>query len=264
MQDDMLNVETISAGLKSDRIGGKIILYNETESTNTCALEFAREGAPEGTVILADSQTAGRGRMGRGWHSPPGTGIYMSVILYPRVSIQELSGITLVTAVAAAEALAAAARIRADIKWPNDLLVNNKKICGILTELHSREDGTNIVIVGIGINVNTPKGTFPEDIANIASSVLIETGRKASRSKIVSSMIEYFDSWYGVFINGGFKIILDKWKAHSGMIGRKVRVAQEGAHTTGTVIGVDANGALVIQGDDGSSHLVYSGDVSYI
>lgn len=260
----MLSSAELSAGLNTEKIGKRIIHFTETDSTNTQALLLARGGAAEGTVVLAERQTAGRGRMDRTWHSPPGAGIYLSVILTPRVSPSRLPGITLVAAVAGAESLKESTRVSVDIKWPNDLLLNGRKICGILTELHSREDGSPIVIVGIGINVNTPRDMFPEDIANTASSIMIETGREASRKDIVSSLLGHFERWYRIYTEGGFAVILDRWKAYSGIIGRRIRVEQEGARTEGTVLDIDISGALIIHDDAGLRHSICSGDIVYV
>jgi BirA family biotin operon repressor/biotin-[acetyl-CoA-carboxylase] ligase len=261
---DIINVEDITSALKTRIIGKKITHYHETDSTNTRARQFALDGCQEGTVITAESQSKGRGRENRDWHSPHGTGIYMSVILYPRISLKGLPRITLVAAVAVAEALKNSAHIRVEIKWPNDLLLNNKKICGILTELCSLGNEKNAVIVGIGINVNTPADMFPADIANIASSILIETKEKFSRLEIIKSVIEYFDRYYEVFLQSGFDSILGTWKDYSNIVGRKIQVKQSGTAVTGTVIDVDMDGALLLKNGDGVIRTIYSGDISYI
>lgn len=260
----MIHTDAIAAGLGTSVIGKKIMHFHETDSTNTRALFLARGGAAEGTVVLADRQTAGRGRMNREWHSPGGTGIYLSIILTPRAPLNSLPGITLVAAVAAAEALESAAGVRADIKWPNDLLLNNRKICGILTELHARDDGAAIVIVGIGINVNTPAERFPAEVRDIASSLLIETGRETSREEIVISLLERFERRYEMFIFGRFDAILDRWREYSGIIGRRVCIEQDGVRTLGTVVDIDMGGALVILNISGSRQMILSGDITYI
>ena len=262
--NDSIRAEALSSVLKTRIIGKRIIHYQETDSTNTSALQCAVEGCQEGTVIIADSQSKGRGREDRDWHSPPGTGIYMSVILYPRISLKGLPRITLVAAVAVAEALKSTAHIRVKIKWPNDLLLNNRKICGILTELCSLGNEINAVIVGIGINVNTPAGMFPADIADIASSILIETKEKFPLSEIIKSVIEYFDRYYAIFIEGGFESILSMWKDYSNIVGRKIQVKQSGTAVTGTVIDIDMDGALLVQDDNGVIQTIYFGEVSYI
>jgi BirA family transcriptional regulator, biotin operon repressor / biotin---[acetyl-CoA-carboxylase] ligase len=262
--NDFINPDLISSGLKAKLIGAKIIHFLETDSTNTRAQQYALDGCQEGTVITAESQTKGRGRRNRDWYSPHGKGIYMSVILYPRISLKELPKITLAAAVAATEALQASAGIRVEIKWPNDLLMNNKKICGILTELNSLGNEKNVVIVGIGINVNTPLEMFPADIADIATSILIETKQKIPRPVIIKSLIENFDHYYEIFLNGGFNSILDKWKDSSNIVGRKINVKQAGAHVTGTVVDVDMDGALLVRDNDGVIQTIYSGDISYI
>lgn len=262
--NDIIIPDKISEGLKALIIGKKIIYFPETDSTNTQAKRFAIDGCPEGTVILADRQTMGRGRMSREWHSPGGAGIYMSIVVRPEISLNELPKITLVAAVAAAEAVNASANVKVLIKWPNDLLLNGKKICGILTELHSPENENSFVVVGIGINLNTPGEMFPEDIAGIATSVFIETRQKIPRITVIKSVIEYFDRWYDVFLNGGFPGILEKWKAYSEIIGRRIQVEQMDALITGTVIDIGSDGALILQDASKNIHRIYSGDVSYL
>jgi BirA family transcriptional regulator, biotin operon repressor / biotin---[acetyl-CoA-carboxylase] ligase len=262
--NDIIIPEKISADLKTKIIGKKIIYFPETDSTNTRAKQFAIDNCLEGTVILADSQTMGRGRMDRMWHSPVGTGIYMSIIVHPGISIKELPKITLVAAVAAAEALSASANVNIIIKWPNDLLLNDKKICGILTELHSLGNEKSFVIVGIGINVNTPGEMFPADIAGIATSILKEAGQKIPRSAIIKSVIECFDRWYGVFLNGAFPEILHKWKAYSKIIGRRIQVKEADTQITGTVIDIGSDGALMLEDANGCIYKIYSGDISYL
>jgi BirA family biotin operon repressor/biotin-[acetyl-CoA-carboxylase] ligase len=261
---DIIIPEALHSVLNTRIIGKKIIHYHETDSTNTRAHQCALDGCPEGTVITADSQSKGRGREDRVWHSPHGTGIYMSVVLFPRISLKDLPRITLVAAVAVAEALKSAARVRAEIKWPNDLLLNNRKICGILTEHCSLGNEKNAVIVGIGINVNTSADMLPPDIADIASSLFIETKEKFPRLEIIKSVIEYFDRYYGIFINGGFESILDIWKDYSTIIGRKILVKQRDTSITGTVLDVNRDGALLLKIDNGVIQTIYSGEVSYI
>lgn len=262
--NDSIMAEALSSSLKTRIIGRKIIHYHETDSTNTRALQCALEGCGEGTVITADSQSKGRGREDRVWHSPHGTGIYMSVILYPKISLKALPRITLVAAVAVAEALKSSSHIRVEIKWPNDLLLNNRKICGILTELCSLGDKKNAVIVGIGINVNTPADMFPGVIADIASSIFIETKEKFPRQEIIKSVIEHFDRYYAIFMEGGFDGILSVWKAYSSIVGRKIHVKQQDTSVDGTVLDVNNDGALLLQDDNGVIQTIYSGEVSYI
>lgn len=260
---DSIMPEVLSSVLKTSLIGIKIIHHHVTDSTNTRALQCALDGCQEGTIIIADTQSRGRGRQDRVWHSPHGTGVYMSAVLYPKVSLKDLPRITLVAAAAVAEALKSSARVNVEIKWPNDLLLNNRKICGILTELCSLGNEKNAVIVGIGINVNTPADMFPADIADIASSIFIETREKFSRHEIIKSVIEYFDRYYGIFMQGGFDRILGVWKDYSRIIGRKINVRQSGTAVTGTVIDVDMNGALLVRDNNGVIETIYSGEVTY-
>jgi BirA family transcriptional regulator, biotin operon repressor / biotin---[acetyl-CoA-carboxylase] ligase len=260
---DPIVPDEITAGLRTKIIGVRLVHVPETDSTNTMALAHARDGCPDGTVITADSQTSGRGRMDRAWFSPPGAGIYLSVVLRPDASLKGLPRLTLAAAVAAAEALEESAGVRADIKWPNDLLLNDKKVCGILTELHTGGEVNTLVIIGIGINVNTPAGSFPEDIAGIATSILAETGRRTSRADIIRSLLGFLDRYYDMFLRGEFPAILEKWKSRSSMIGKRVTIDQAGALVTGTVMGIDGEGALILRDDEGRVQTLYSGEVLF-
>lgn len=244
-------------------IGRNIVRLDETDSTNTQALNLALEGCDEGTVVTAREQHQGRGRLTRTWFSPPGMGLYVSVVLYPSISLTQVPRVTLMTAVAAVEAIKEAAGLQADIKWPNDLLLNNKKVCGILTEMHYRDQAAPIVIVGIGINVNTPAEMFPPEIQDIAASLFAITGEEVDKEKLFQSFISQLDRYYALLVNDNFSEIINKWRASSTIVGRKVTTHQDGMELLGEVTGVDDNGILILKDEQGNNHAIIGGEIFY-
>ncbi len=259
---DLLLSNEIPDGLDTQIFGKQeIVCLKETDSTNLQAKELASKGAPEGTLVIAEKQTSGRGRKGRTWFSPQGHGIYASLILRPALSPAEAPGITLITAVAAAEALISLTRLPIRIKWPNDLLVNGKKLAGILTEISTEMDAVDYIIVGFGLNVNTPRDDFPKEIRNIATSVLIESGTVFSRINIIQSFLKHYETYYDIFKKGGFAEVRNKWKELTDIIGRKVMVEKVGKTYSGKVVDVDNDGVLILKDETGRSHRIFSGDL---
>ena len=192
---EMLLPNEIRAGLDTEVFGmGEIIHFRETDSTNARAKELAVQGAPEGTLIVSESQTEGRGRKGRAWFSPSEAGIYVSLILRPNIPPSEAPRITFLTAVSAVEALLALTSLEVTIKWPNDILVKGKKIAGILTEISAEMDAIDYVVVGLGMNVNNPH--LPDDIEDKATSVFIETGKRFHKVKIVREYLRQQEKYY--------------------------------------------------------------------
>ncbi len=259
---DLLIPAEIQEGLKT-RIFGKpdIISFDNTDSTNIQARLLAEKGAPEGTLVLAEKQTSGRGRKGRTWFSPPGRGIYASLILRPAMPPSEVPGITLITAVAAAESLIALTKLPIKIKWPNDLLINSRKLAGILTEISTEMDAVNYIIVGIGLNINTPPEDFPEEIKPIATSVLAESGKTFSRVDILQAFIHQYEACYDQFKQEGFTGLRKRWKALTDIIGRNIKVEKVDATLSGQVVDVDNDGVLILKDNKGQMHRVFSGDV---
>ena len=186
--ETMYNKRELEQGLKTKTMGQSIYFYEETDTTNNRARELAQEGAPEGTLVVAEKQTAGRGRRGKVWESPLGTGIWMSLVLRPQIMPAEASVLTLLCGLATAEAIKAETGLSAGIKWPNDILINGKKAVGILTEMDCEMSEVHFVIPGIGINVNT--ASFPPEIADIATSLYLECGKTVSRRRLVHKVLE--------------------------------------------------------------------------
>ncbi len=218
--DDDFSAAGIRSGLNT-KVFGKtdLYFYDEIGSTNDRAMELAERHSPEGTIVIADSQSRGKGQMGRTWHSPRGTGIYLSMILRPAVPPRDALKITLLCAVAAAETLIQLTGLEVRIKWPNDIMVNGKKIAGILAEMNAGKNCVNYVIAGVGINVTTREEMFPEAIRNIATSVLIESGREISRAEMVRIFLEKFELRYLAFLRGESEGILARWKEYAGIMG---------------------------------------------
>lgn len=257
---DMLLPSKIVEGLDTDTFGKKeIVHFEETDSTNARARELADQGAPEGTLVVAERQTQGRGRKGRTWFSPTGAGIYASLILRPSMPASEATRITFLTAVSAAEVLLPLKGLNVRIKWPNDILVNGKKAAGILTEISTERGSVDYAVVGLGMNVNTP--AFPEDISEKATSLLIERGERFSRIDLLREYLRRQEASYRRLGTFGFELILDRWKELADCIGREIRVEMMDKTYVGWVEDIDPEGILILKDREGVSHRIVSGDV---
>ena len=234
----------------------------ETDSTNTRAKELAAQGAPEGTLIIAEKQTKGRGRRGRNWFSPPGGGIYFSLILRPAISPGETPRITLMTAVVLAETLISMMKLKLRIKWPNDILVNGKKLAGILTEISTEMDAVNYIVVGLGMNVNTRFKNFPSEIKKSATSILIENGKPFPRVRLIQHYLKLYEKYYDMFKKNDFEPIMKRWKELADIIGKEIKVDVIGKTHIGKVIDVDNDGVLILKDDQGVLQRIFSGDVT--
>ncbi|MBK5100811.1 MAG: biotin--[acetyl-CoA-carboxylase] ligase [Desulfobacteraceae bacterium] len=257
---EMLLPREIKEGLETKVFGkGDIIYFSETDSTNTRAKELATQGAPEGTLVVSEEQTGGRGRKGREWFSPSKGGIYLSLILRPTISPGEAPKITLLTAVATAEALLSLTQLEIRIKWPNDILVNGKKLVGILTEMSTDMDKIDYVVVGLGLNVNTPG--FPKDISDKATSLFIETGKQFSRARLVAEFLKMEEHYYELFKKVGFEPVITRWKELADIIGKQIAVEMIDQTLLGEVQDIDGDGFLILRDNTGTSHRIISGDV---
>ncbi|MFH1349381.1 MAG: biotin--[acetyl-CoA-carboxylase] ligase [Pseudomonadota bacterium] len=259
----MLNPEEIREGLDTKVFGKRDIFYfKEIDSTNTTAIEVATQGAPEGTLVVSETQTKGRGRKGRDWFSPLQEGIYMSLILRPNISPIESSRITLLAAVTLAETLLSLTSLEITIKWPNDILVNRRKIAGILIEIRTEMDAINYMVVGLGVNVNTAR--FPEDLREKATSIFLETGRPFPRVRLLREFLRWFEKYYEELRRIGFESIIKKWKELSDIIGREIRVEAMDRSYMGTAQDIDNDGVLILMDNQGRFHRIFSGDVTYL
>lgn len=240
---------------------GRICLCFDTlDSTNEYGKTLAKKEFVHGTLIVADSQTAGKGRRGRVWQSPKGSTISMSLCLEPKLATDHVAGLTLVMALAVAEAIAEIAKVRPQIKWPNDIVLNGKKICGILTEMCFKAEGY-AVIIGVGMNVNTE--TFPEEICEIASSLKMETGREISREALIASMMKYFEKYYGQYEQTeDLSRLRSHYESMLANQGKEVYVLDPQMPYKGVAEGITSEGNLIIVCEDGTKRCVYSGEVS--
>ncbi|HUJ41085.1 MAG TPA: biotin--[acetyl-CoA-carboxylase] ligase [Candidatus Acidoferrales bacterium] len=229
-------------------------------STNDAALDMGHSGAPHGTVVLAEQQTAGRGRVGHAWHSEKSHGIYMSVLLRPGIAPVEAPLITLVAGLAARDAVAEQTGAEPDLRWPNDLMLGGKKFGGILTEMHAEPDRVKFVVVGIGINVNHE--TLPADIRGLATSLRMETGRAQSRNELVVRVLRALDAYYNQFLRQGGEAILRRFSEVSSYCeGKRVRVATARETFLATTAGLDSAGVLRVRRENGKMEPVLAGDV---
>jgi len=257
---DKLLPEEVLQGLKTRVFTGPVHHFETLDSTNDLAKELAVQGAPEGTVVVAETQTGGRGRLGREWNSPPGVGLYVSLVLRPMLPPMELPQITLTTAVAVVRAVRRVAGVAPGIKWPNDLLLNGKKLGGILTEMETESDRIRHVVVGLGLNVNNPG--FPPELAATATSLTLTVGGAFSRVHLLQAWLEEFETLYGRFLNQGFPEILEEWKGYTVTLGRPVTVRQGPREISGQALDVASDGALLLRTASGETVRVTSGEIT--
>ena len=254
---DRLTAQELSWNLSTRRVGRRIHCYDTTDSTMDVAHRLAAAGEPEGSVVVAEAQGRGRGRMGRTWISPKGKGIYLSVILRPDLHLAEISKITPVAAVAAARAVESGTGLKPEIKWPNDLLIGGKKIAGILTELNAELNRVNYVVIGLGLNVNTPADRLPAQGTSLAH----ELGERVDRLQLARGLLAHLHTTYAQFLESGMEPILESWRGFAGFLGRRIRVALDGRMLDGQAIDVDPSGALLVRTDTGLVESVSAGEV---
>src|SRR5660397_28687 len=258
---DMLTSGEIKAGLRTKVIGKDIKYFKETESTNIIAREIA-SSVDEGTVVIAESQTSGRGRLGRKWISPEG-GIWLSIILKPRIEPVYAPRITLLAGVSVAKTMQGFG-LPAKIKWPNDILVNGKKVCGILTEIGAEVDIIDYLVVGIGIDANVDTGTFPEEFRDNSTSLEKEMGHKINRVEFVQKLLEEFETDYTKFQENGFPQILQEWRNMSATIGQWVKITAQARTIYGEAVGVDNEGALIVETAEGHLEKIVAGNCEHM
>ena len=261
---DLLLPQEIQRGLSTNYIGKEIYYFPELKSTSIIAKEKALHGAEgigEGTLIIAERQSAGKGRLGREWFSPAG-GIWLSIILYPQLSPSYISRITLMTAVAVVKAIKICTHIKSQIKWPNDILINEKKVCGILTEMSAELDIINWVVVGIGINANIDLRDFPEDIQENTISLKETSGKEISRVKLAQTFLQEFEKYYEKLKRKEFPFILKEWRLYSHTLGKKIRVDIGERIITGEAMDISESGVLILKKEDGELIEIISGTIA--
>lgn len=258
---DLVSPLEVEGNLTTKIIGCNYQYQESTESTNTVARNLAIKGAKEGTIVIAEEQVAGRGRIQRGWFSPYTKGLWMSIILRPPFLPMEAPKCTLMAAVAITKAFHELGLTDARIKWPNDILVNGKKIVGILTEMQSSMEQIHFIIIGIGVNVSIKKDEFPEELQEIATSLAME-GISVSRTKVLATIAKYLEAQYLDVCENGFKKVLEDWRKLSMMLGKEVQVNEINNSYTGFADDIDCDGNLMVTLHDGSVKRVVAGDIS--
>lgn len=258
---DKISDNEIRLGLETNRLGHDIYYYDQVDSTQTIAQELANKGVKEGAIVVADEQTGGRGRMARAWYSPKETGIWMSLILRPKIPIQHTPQLTLLTAVAIVQAIEEISGLSPVIKWPNDILINGKKVVGILTELQAEADRVHAVIIGMGINVNQNQDHFPVHIKEIATSLFIEKGKYFTRAEIIQKILLSFERLYDQFLKDGFKPIKSLWESYAISLKQMITARTLSGTIRGKAIGINDEGVLLVQTEEGEVKHIYSADI---
>jgi BirA family biotin operon repressor/biotin-[acetyl-CoA-carboxylase] ligase len=256
----------INKHLKTKTFGRVIRFYREVESTNDVAFDLAKEGAAEGTVVIADTQTKGRGRLQRKWISPPGFNLYMSIIFRPSISSKDATILTLVSSIALFETVNSHG-IKSQIKWPNDLLINRRKVAGVLTEMEPDGERVEFVLVGLGVNLNMTREVMNNlmgEVSEIATSVREELGREVDRSEFAANLINLLEKWYDEFNSKGKSNIIGEWKKRWGDLNKRVRVRIDGNVIEGIAYDLDQNGFLLIKKDNGEIERIIAGDVTVL
>ncbi|GAB4182069.1 MAG: biotin--[acetyl-CoA-carboxylase] ligase [Geothermobacteraceae bacterium] len=260
-EPDLLSEEQLRSHLEGCGIGKRVVCFDQTDSTNIQALRLVEEGAEEGTVLVADSQQAGKGRLGRAWVSPPGVNLYTSVILRPDIPPWQAPQLTFVAAVALVRAIEQVCGLSARVKWPNDVLVDGAKVAGVLSELLADMDRVRAVILGIGLNVNMSRGQLPETLRYPATSLALASGRPSwSRLQLACALYRQIDELYRVYLGRGFEPIRLAWEASCDLVGRQVQVSSGEDLLVGRCAGIDQDGALLLSGG-GATKRVLAGDV---
>lgn len=259
---DLVTFHEINDYLNTKYIGKSIIHFDTIDSTNTKAKELASKGAENGTIVISEEQISGRGRFERKWCSPKFKGIWMSIILRPDIDPINAATITLIGAAAVNEALKDF-QIKTEIKWPNDIILNNKKLCGILTEMNSELNQINYLIMGIGVNVNISLEEFPKEIQTIATSLKAESGKNFSRQKLAAAILNHFEKFYEKFVKeDNLSPIIDICKENSFLIGKEIQLYNRGVLTVAKAVDINESGLLIIEHEDGTIEKVISGEVS--
>ncbi len=248
---DRLITPEITNKLKTKIIGHEVHAYKTVQSTNTVAHQLAASGAPEGTLVVAESQTKGRGRLGRMWHSPENCGIYFSLILRPKIHPTRAPGISLISAIAVAETIAGCNDFKIGIKWPNDVLLSGRKVAGILTELSAELDRVNFIVVGIGINVNHKRADFPAELKETATSIRIDGKTKIKRVDFLQKLLYNFEKEYIIFKKSGLEKSRKKILKYSSLLYTDVDLRMGRKTISGKVIDIDKLGQLVIETSEG-------------
>jgi len=257
----MYSEQALRKDLKTRLFGSKIYTFDTIDSTNNCARALAGCWANEGTVIIAEQQTAGKGRLGRAWQANPNENLTFSIILRPSLPPDALNTFPLSVAVAVAEAVETATKLHVECKWPNDLLIKGKKFAGILLEGSVKQNTIEYVVIGIGVNVN--QQSFAGELQSTATSLRLETGTDLDRTLVFHEILRSLERNYRVLCTRGFDTVLPRWLSHSTMINKQISVSEHGNVISGIVRGVSPEGGLILQ-SNGSTKTLFAGDVTIV
>lgn len=259
----VLDVERIRAARRNACLGAVLHYRESTESTNSDAHQVARSGVAEGVAVLAEAQTRGRGRLGRVWVSPPRRNLYLSIVLRPQAPISAAPQLALVAGAAAAAAIRRWCSL-AVLKWPNDVLIDGRKVCGILAEMDTAPDGNAYVVIGIGVNLNMADEDFPPELRDKATALQSAIGSVIDRTAFTIALLEELEDRYRRYQQAGFAAIRQEWESLSGFFGRSVTVDDGGRSCHGTALGLDEEGRLRLQLASGEVTYIVSGDVTVV
>ncbi|MFC4617780.1 biotin--[acetyl-CoA-carboxylase] ligase [Camelliibacillus cellulosilyticus] len=264
LSPDRLSAPEITAGLETERFGRTIVYEPSMSSTQKVAHHLAEDGAEEGTLIVTDEQTEGRGRLGRHWDSGANRGIWMSLILRPSLQLKKIPPLTLLAAVAVVKAINKVTQTACAIKWPNDILYDGKKLVGILTEMQAEEQTARAVILGIGMNVNTRIEQFPENLRSVATSLYEITGKDQSRVQLIQSILKELEDLYHLYLTNGFAPIKLMWESYALCLGRVIHARTvQGDVIKGMAKGISEEGVLLLEDANGEIHSIYSADIQF-
>ncbi|CAM2797140.1 biotin--[acetyl-CoA-carboxylase] ligase [Paenibacillus sediminis] len=258
---DRLHESLLLKALANVPLVKHVKLFGSIHSTQIEAQRLAEQGAPEGTLVIAEEQTAGKGRLGRKWHSPAGKGIWMSFVLRPLIALPYAPQLTLMMAVAVCRAIRSLTKLDVGIKWPNDLLINGRKISGILIESATEDERIRYCIVGIGIDANLDEEDYPEELRSVATSLKVESGQPIDRAELIGAVMKETESLYELYQQEGFAPIASLWEALSITLHQPVRIQAATDLIEGTAIGLHPSGALIVEDANGVRHTIFSADV---
>lgn len=258
---DRVNEANVKKHLTTEVYGQNILYVESCASTQLLAHEQAQEDAVDGTVIIAEEQTAGKGRMSRAWASKARKGIWMSVISRPHLTPQQAPQMTLVAAVAVTRAIEEVTGLVPHIKWPNDILLDGKKVTGILTELQADPDAIKAIILGIGINVNQEEADFPPELETIATSLQMAHGQPVNRAQLIAKILKYLEDYIKIYETHGFNPIKLLWEGYSNTAGKRIRAVMLNETIEGMALGISDDGMLEVKMDDGTIRGIYSADI---
>jgi BirA family biotin operon repressor/biotin-[acetyl-CoA-carboxylase] ligase len=260
---DFLHADDLISRLGKTRVVGRDIrVFQNTTSTNDVVEKLARDGVKEGAVVFAESQSKGRGRLGRKWISPPQRGLWFSVLLRPDLRPQETTQLMVASATALVRAIRSTTGLQSQIKWPNDILIGGKKVAGILTELNAELDQVKYVILGIGVNVNLSAGEFPPELRKVAASLKMEAGKAISRPELAAAMLHELDCDYARVGDGRFGAVADEWEASCSTLGHQVVIRVGDRQIRGRAESLGEDGALLLRSDHGHLERIIGGDVA--